>query len=103
MATEAQILANRRNAQNSTGPNSHKLFEIPSITLFLCAFCAFLWLKNPFNQRNPRLMKYSSCLSAFVAMPSILYNCRDIITFVVSALQIRTFLCKTKPNSEKVK
>ena len=31
----------------------HKLFEIPSITLFLCAF---LWLKNPFNQRNLRLI-----------------------------------------------
>ncbi|MBW8039198.1 MAG: PQQ-binding-like beta-propeller repeat protein [Planctomycetes bacterium] len=55
--------------------------NLPSITLFLCAFCAFLWLKNPpariripasrrqgpsrqgtirqgSNQRNPRLMKY---------------------------------------------
>ena len=44
----------------------HKLFEIPSITLFRSlsavalakadAFCAFLWLKNPFNQRNLRLI-----------------------------------------------
>jgi len=34
----------------------HKLFEIPSITLFLCAFYAFLWLKNPQNQRNLRLI-----------------------------------------------
>ncbi len=40
---------------------THKLFEIPSITLFRSlsavalakadAFCAFLWLKNPFNPR----------------------------------------------------
>jgi hypothetical protein len=48
MATEAQtcaigILANRRNAQKSTGPHRHKLFEIPSITLFLCPLVA-LWL-----------------------------------------------------------
>ena len=27
---------------------------------FLCALVP-LWLKNPFNQRNPRLKKYSSC------------------------------------------
>ena len=33
-----------------------KLFEIPSITLFLCVFCTFLWLKNPRNQRNLRLI-----------------------------------------------
>jgi hypothetical protein len=32
----------------------YKLFEIPSITPFFCAFYAFLWLKNPFNHRNPR-------------------------------------------------
>jgi len=48
MATEAQtcaigILANRRNAQKSTGRHRHTLFEIPSITLFLCALVA-LWL-----------------------------------------------------------
>ncbi len=29
----------------------HKLFEIPSFTLFLCAFCAFLWLtRTVFSQ-----------------------------------------------------
>ncbi len=65
MATEAQtcavgILANRRNPPKSTGPHSQKVLEIPSITLFLFALVA-LWLKNPFNQRNPRLKKYSSC------------------------------------------
>jgi hypothetical protein len=62
MANEAQIYAlstcalsilpNRRNAPKSTGPNSQKVLEIPSITLFLFAFCEFLWLKNQFNQRN---------------------------------------------------
>jgi len=65
MATEAQtcaigILTNRRNPPKSTGPHSQKVLEIPSITLFLFALVA-LWLKNPFNQRNPRLKKYSSC------------------------------------------
>ncbi|MBA7638730.1 hypothetical protein ES703_46386 [subsurface metagenome] len=53
MATETQIyaigtcaigiLANRRNAQKSTGPHWQKVFEIPSTTLFLCALVA-LWL-----------------------------------------------------------
>ncbi|MHC4735984.1 MAG: hypothetical protein ACYTDW_16230, partial [Planctomycetota bacterium] len=64
----------------------YKLFEIPSITLFLCAFCAFLWLKNPFNQRNPRLMNY---LRAF-----------DIFTNVKKSLQIAPF-CSNKPNFRK--
>jgi|GEM_PF-5831300 len=64
----------------------HKLFEICSITLFLCAFCAFLWLKNPFNQRNPRLMYY---LCAF-----------GTSTTVESALQIRLFM-QNKPNFRK--
>jgi hypothetical protein len=35
-----------------------KPFDIRSITLFLCAFCASLLLNNPFNQRNPRLTHY---------------------------------------------
>jgi len=43
MASEAQILANRRNAQKSTGPNRKKVLEIRSITLFLCASVP-LWL-----------------------------------------------------------
>ncbi len=38
MTTEAQILANRRNAQKSTGPHRQKVLEIRSITLFLCSF-----------------------------------------------------------------
>ena len=54
----------------------------------LRAFCAFLWLKNPFNQRNLRLMKY---LCAF-----------GTSTLVESALQIHPFL-QNKANFQKVK
>jgi hypothetical protein len=43
MATEAQILANRRNAQKSTGPHMQKVLEIRSIAMFLCASVP-LWL-----------------------------------------------------------
>ncbi len=64
----------------------HKLFEIPSFTLFLCAFCAFLWLKNPFNQRNPRLI---NDLRAF-----------GIFTLVEKSLQINLFM-QNKPNFRK--
>jgi len=42
-ATEAQILANRRNAQESTGPHRQKVLEIRSITLFLRVLVP-LWL-----------------------------------------------------------
>ena len=58
MAGVAQIIPNRRNTQKSNCPHSQRVLEIRSITLLLCAFCAFLRLKNPFNQRNPRLMNY---------------------------------------------
>ncbi len=71
----------------------HQLFEIPSITLFLCAFRAFLWLKNLFNQRNLRLIKD---LRAY----KVLYNCRDTFTDVMSALQIRPFM-QNKANFRK--
>jgi len=57
---------------------------------YLCAykapFCAFLWLKNPFNQRNSRLMNY---LHAF-----------GIFTTVERALQIRLFM-QNEPNFPK--
>jgi hypothetical protein len=43
MATEAQIIANRRNAQKSTGPHMQKVLEIRSIAMFLCASVP-LWL-----------------------------------------------------------
>ena len=71
----------------------HKLFEIPSITLFLCAFCAFLWLKNPRNLRNPRLI---NDLRAYKA----LYNCRETFTDVMSPLQIKLFM-QNKANFRK--
>ena len=56
----------------------HKLFEICSITLFLCTFCAFLWLKNPRNPCNPWFMNY---LYAF-----------GISTTVEDSLQIHLFM-----------
>jgi hypothetical protein len=43
MVTEVQILANRRNAQKSTGPHMQKVLEIRSISMFLCASVP-LWL-----------------------------------------------------------
>ncbi len=52
---------------------------------FSSCFCAFSWLKNPFNQCNPwsindlRLFK-------------VLYNCRETFTDVMSALQIKLFM-----------
>ena len=71
----------------------HKLFEIPSITLFLCVFCAFLWLKNPRNLRNPWLIKD-------LRENKALYNCRETFTDVMSALQIKLFM-QNKPNFRK--
>ncbi len=68
----------------------HKLFEIPSITLFLCALCALLWLKNPRNLRNPWLI---NDLRLFKA----LYNYRDISTVIEESLQIRLFM-QNEPN-----
>jgi len=65
----------------------HKLFEIPSITLFLCAFCGFLWLNNLFNQRNQRLINY---LPAY----------KVASTTVERTLQIRLFM-QNKPNFRK--
>jgi len=48
-----------------------------------------LWLKNPFNQRNPRLMNYLRAYKAPLQLSRILYK---------SAL-----LCKTNPISKKPK
>ena len=92
--------------------------KIPSITLFLCAFCAFLWLINPFNQRNPRL-NISSC-SSYLRGEKIreisvnpwlindlrrckaLYICRDSSTGIESSLQIKLFM-QNKAKFRKVK
>ncbi len=83
----------------------HKLFVIPSITLFRSlsavalakadAFCASLRLKNPRNLRNPWLI---NDLRAYNA----LYNCRETFTTVMSALQINLFM-QNKANFRKVK
>ncbi len=81
MATEAQDHTNRLSS-----PHSQKFLVIRSITLFLCAFCAFLWLKNLFNQRNPRLINY---LHAF-----------GIFTLVKMSLQISSFM-QNKANFRK--
>jgi hypothetical protein len=48
---------------------------------FFANFCAFLWPKNPFNQRNPRLIN----------------DIRSTKDYVLN------FFCKTNPISEKVK
>ncbi len=56
-------------------------------------FCAFLWLKNPFNQRNLRLMNYLHACKA-------LYICRDTSTGIENSLQIRLFM-QNKPNFRK--
>jgi hypothetical protein len=56
-------------------------------SLFLYAFCAFLWLKNPRNLRNLRLI---NDLRAYKS----LYRYRDTFTDVVSALANQTFYAK---------
>jgi hypothetical protein len=63
----------------------HKFVEILSIILFFCALCAFLSLKNPRNLRNPWLV---NDLRLF----KTLYYCRETVTDVMSAIQIRPFL-----------
>jgi len=85
-------------------------------SLFLCVFCAFLWLKNLFNQRNPRL-NISSCSSCLrgekireisvnpwlindLRARIALYICRGLSTTVESSLQIKLFM-QNKPNFRK--
>jgi len=109
----------------------HKLFEICSITLFLCTFCAFLWLKRTVFTRlktsmisvNPIILSnFSSCRSlSAVALAKAdafcaflwLKNPRNpwfmnylyafgISTTVVSALQIHLFM-QNEPNFQKPK
>ena len=61
------------------------------------AFCAFLWLKNPRNLRNPWLINY---LCAYKAPYKELYICRDNSTDVESSLQINLFM-QNEPNFRK--
>jgi hypothetical protein len=79
----------------------HELLEICSISLFLCTFSVFLWLKKPFSQRNlftPLktcflfLMGRNPLLINDLRAYKSLYNCRDTFTNVMSALQIAPFL-----------
>jgi hypothetical protein len=51
MTTEAQILANRRNAQKSTGPRMQKVLKIRSIAMFLCASVP-LWLPVIYSKQS---------------------------------------------------
>ncbi len=81
----------------------HNLFEIPSITLFLCALCAFLWLKNP----RLNISSCSSCLRGekireISVNPWLInYFCAlGIFTSVKDSLQISSFM-QNEPNFRK--
>ncbi|MGB2809691.1 MAG: hypothetical protein WBC22_18255 [Sedimentisphaerales bacterium] len=88
----------------------HKLFEIPSITLFLCVFCAFLWLKICLPSeivkryltgvKSAFIIRVIPWLTKDLRVSKALYNCRDTSTNVMSALQISPF-CSNKPNFRK--
>ncbi len=62
---------------------------------YFVAFCAFLWLKNPRNLRNLRLIND-------LRAEKLLYNCRDAFTDVMIALQIKLFM-QNKAKFRKVK
>ncbi len=81
--------------QNQCNLRNLRLKNSCLYSLFLCVFCAFLWLKNPRNLRNPRLINDLRDSNA-------LYNCRETFTDVMSALQIKLFL-QNEPKSRKVK
>ena len=70
-------------------PKTSVISVAKNLCNLLLLFRAFLWLKNPFNQRNLRLI---NDLRLFKA----LYICRESFTN-------HPFLCKTNPISEKVK
>jgi hypothetical protein len=60
---------------------------------FFDFFCAFLWLKNPRNLRNPWLIKdLRLCKEPYI--------CRDSSTDIESSLQINLFM-QNKPNFRK--
>jgi len=97
--------ANRLNVPKPTGPNSRKVLEIRSITLFRSlsavalakadAFCASLWLKNMFTPLETCfcfLMGFNPWLINDLHPCKALYNCRETFTDVMSALQIKLFL-----------
>ena len=68
---------------------------------FLAGFCAFLWPKIPFNQRNPRLKKYSSCRSlSLMSLRTNTYVPIRHSTTVKESLQIGPFM-QNEPNFPK--
>jgi len=74
----------------------HNLFEIPSITLFLCVFCAFLWLiKHLFSSQQIKVRPKGLHSFTFFTL-----NFKFASTLVVSALQIGPF-CSNKANFRK--
>jgi len=92
-----------------------KLFEIPSITLFLCVFCTFLWLKNPRNQRNLRLINDLRSTKVYVRKNKLFLqnepnfrksqvNVSDVLTRIyvqMDTWSIRKNEPKTNPNEPK--
>ena len=73
------------------------VISVISVAKNLCnlwlIFCAFLWLKNPRNLRNPWLINDLRVCKA-------LYICRDSSTDIESSLQIRLFM-QNKANFRK--
>jgi hypothetical protein len=91
----------------------HNLFEISSITLFLCAFCAFcaslrLKIRLPreivksylTGVKSAFIIRGNPLLTNDLRARKALYNCRETFTDVMSALQIGPF-CSNKPNFRK--
>jgi len=74
----------------------HKLFEIPSFTLFLCAFCAFSWpyssCSSCLRGEKIREISVNPWLINDLRLFKALYNCRDTSTTVMDSLQIRLFM-----------
>ncbi|MHC4633496.1 MAG: hypothetical protein ACYS9C_19795 [Planctomycetota bacterium] len=93
------ILPNCRNA-----PNSRKVLEIRSITLFrsLSAEGGCLRGKKPLCACPPRRLAGNPWLINDLRLYKALYNCRDTSTNVMSALQIKLFL-QNEPKFQKVK
>ncbi len=84
-----------RPKQNQCNLRNLRLINSCLYSLFLCVFCAFLWLKNPRNLRNLRLINdLRAC--------KLLYNCREDSTTIESSLQINLFM-QNKAKFRKVK
>ena len=68
-----------------------RLTTLCPLWLFSLCLCVFVAI-NPFNQRNPRLMKYLRAYKAPDNWQPATGNCRS--TFVESPLQIHLFYAK---------